>query len=332
MNADGLTSPKSELAVNPQVEELMDFNEEENKVFLHQSVRHQVRIFDRRTEKSDDHLHAAKSRQDLQPWNSIYDKSWHHKDFFKNKEATYYVSKPKDLLKKKPSNGQLSDKSPWHLNFSNRFSQTKDSANFFESYRRSDQSFLTRSPVPLHLGEKTLSKISKLKSHENLFRSPIILPEHYLEKPRESTPSKDPDLPSSGIISPLVPSQKIKIRSRSRKSNEAAGAKETKVSFDLPNKINMIENILVKKDSDNSCLSLNRNPYFLGRVRRMILESSKDSIKKSSSLKKIETKRGIIIFTKKVSTAGIQNKNLLLEKKISLSGAKSSKVGMTSRI
>lgn len=79
-----------------------------------------------------------------------------------------------------------------------------------------------------------------------------------------------------------------------------------------------VNSILGKERSQESCSKLNKNPYFIGAMRRMLSNSTKNANLRSDSWKNVEIQRGILVVQKKTKGSDLFRKNALLEKKIDI--------------
>jgi hypothetical protein len=79
-----------------------------------------------------------------------------------------------------------------------------------------------------------------------------------------------------------------------------------------------VHNILGKERSQERYSKLNKNPYFLGAMRRMLSNSTKNANLRSDSWKNVEMQRGILVVQKKTKGSDLFRKNTLLEKQIDI--------------
>lgn len=105
------------------------------------------------------------------------------------------------------------------------------------------------------------------------------------------------------------------------KATEFQSIEDMKISakefFEQKNR-DFISNILQKTKSQESCTKLNKNPYFLGAMRRMLSDSSQGSAISSNSWRKVEKQRGILIVQKKTKGSDTFKRKNLLEKQVDL--------------
>lgn len=116
-------------------------------------------------------------------------------------------------------------------------------------------------------------------------------------------------------------------RNNVRKVNLIGLAKSKPINEIKEKNEQFIHGILSKRRSEQNCFLLNKNPYFVGAIRRVLAESSKSPENfRSDSWQKIEKQRGIIIVPKVIKSSNKKFKNQhLLEKKIDFEFSKSKK-------
>lgn len=298
--------------MSPQVEELIDINDEEPKANDHNYFRIRTKLDTVVSFNVEQKYDSMKPKIEFQPWSSS-NEALMKEDFNQSTRTAYYVVKPKEFLKKKLNCGLNSLRSPFKKTFTNEFSSKNiislgsdlieakpekplRNASFFRS-----QPTAAASPAQSNQVQASQSNLFRRSSKAKL-RS-------------ESSPKLGSPGAQSKLAKAVTDAKAARQPSKREQTSKAAG-----VRVDLQPALEAIANIIGKKIADSKCAALNRNPYFLGKVRRIILDTGRESLQRSESLKKIETKRGIVIVPKKV--AGDLRKdyanNILFQRKITV--------------
>ena len=295
-----------------EVDELIDLHDASNLMGEDTAVEDRFQSLNKRLSEQGSPL--GSKRSDLHPWGATIDMAWSRKDLFKRTETVYYISKHKKVFKKKTLETQIEFQKSPNSNLLESGKQKEQLRSLFEDHRRSGIPS-ARSPFSNSLALKPNclnDSSSKCDKGSDLFRSPVLKPaKEEAGKERLIFQQKKVNSARLDFQNPSALGSSIIKMTKNYHSD-----KDQEFKIVVNNRLNNVESILKKKEPLNSCLSLNRNPYFLGKVRRLILDTSRGIMSRSSSLKKIELKRGIVVIPKKLG-ASERPKNIFLDTAIS---------------
>lgn len=296
-----------------KVEELMDLNDESN--FIQSISKERRKNFELDAQKTY-------TKNEFKPWGTSKDNESSGKNLHERKTSNFIILKPQEVIERKLNTGKESSKIALNPNFVKRMSRVKKSINFFPDLRKSQDLKVPNGRSTQHSAAKSkMPDVLSIKAKSSYFLRSSVL----VNKNQDLQPvTCDDQLQTNVSGKPferrfrVTHDSKSLVRSNANKPLETSAERIDKNSknnkVETATKIRNIELLVKKKEPEDSSLSLNRNPYFVGSIRRMILDSNPSSVSKNPGLKKIEPRRGIVVFPKKVSSPQ-KLKSLLLDNK-----------------